>query len=410
MEAIALKLICSSSKAGDSLSQISELTGLTQDQVKEILGQATGLAPADLSMIFHMKQRGLSLDQISQRSFVELQVLEQFLPQEAPAVIKESVMGFEAQIEALSSQGLRPPEIGRALGINERAVLAYTLGSPYEGVSLTSKAPEPAPVYDRTPSTEEAKQPQRPQPTQTKPQHTPTFFYSCQGDTNQLHRVNLLTGEQSKHEVPHYQFKRWCRWSELPGGNLLITGGQYEYKDVVKIDTLREYAVSSQPPMHTARYSHAAVYHSQYVYVLGGLKGLKALGRCERYVCAESRWEKLAALPVAGESMSAVELHNSLYALGGRQADYLDTVQQLSLDSLTWQLMQLKLPQADYYFPCFKKDTEVYLVIKETLYSFTPLEVKPIKTIPEDCGCYSSYYSRGTLYYECGRGIGLTRL
>jgi lambda repressor-like predicted transcriptional regulator len=83
MEAIALKLICSSSKAGDSLSQISELTGLSIDQVKEILGQATGLAPADLSIIFHMKQRGLSLEQISQRFGVELQVLEKFLPQEA---------------------------------------------------------------------------------------------------------------------------------------------------------------------------------------------------------------------------------------------------------------------------------------------------------------------------------------
>jgi hypothetical protein len=70
--------------------------------------------------------------------------------------------------------------------------------------------------------------------------------------------------------------------------------------------------------------------------------------------------------------MSAVELHNSLYALGGSQVfRYLDTVQKLSLDSLTWQLMQLKLPQTAYDFPCFKKDTEVYLVIKRTLYSFT---------------------------------------
>jgi hypothetical protein len=372
--------------------------------VKEILGQATGLAPADLSIIFHMKQRGLSLDQISQRSGVELQVLEQFLPQEAPAVIKESVVGFEAQIEALFSQGLRPPEIGRRLGINERAVLANTLGSPDEGVSLTSKASERAPVYHRTP--EEAKQPQRPQPTQTQPQHSPTFFYSCQYRTNQLHRVNLLTGEQSKHEVPHYQFKDGCRWSELPGGSLLITGGG-DSRDVVRVD-VGTFAVSPQPPMHTARSLHAAVYHSQYVYVLGGV----GLRECERYVCAESRWEVLAALPVGGVGMSAVELHNSLYALGGDQGDvdYLDTVQQLSLDSLTWQLMQLKLPQAAFLSPCFKKDTEVYLVINKTLYSFTPLEVKPIKTLPEDIRCYSSYYSRGTLYYENGNGIGLTRL
>jgi hypothetical protein len=163
--------------------------------------------------------------------------------------------------------------------------------------------------------------------------------------------------------------------------------------------------------MHTARHAHAAVYHSQYVYVLGGYD-YRCLSECERYVCAERRWEVLAALPIAGVSMSAVELHNSLYALGGKgDRRDLDTVQKLSLDRLTWLHIQLKLPQAAYSFPCFKKDTEVYLVINQTMYSFTPLKVKRIKTLPERISCcFSSYYSRGTLYYEMGEGIELTRL
>jgi hypothetical protein len=116
----------------------------------------------------------------------------------------------------------------------------------------------------------------------------------------------------------------------------------------------------------------------------------------------------LTALPVAGVGMSAVELHNSLYALGGSQVfRYLDTVQTLSLDCLTWQLMQLKLPQAAECLPCFKNDTEVYLVINKTLYSYTPLEVKPIKILHKDISmCSSSYYSRDTLYYEDGDAIG----
>jgi hypothetical protein len=153
----------------------------------------------------------------------------------------------------------------------------------------------------------------------------------------------------------------------LPGGSLLITGGfdsdWAEMRDVVKIDTPREYAASSQHPMHTGRSCHASVYHSQYVYVLGSRE-------CERYSCAESRWEMLPALPVAGCYMSGVEVENRVYALGGlRCRDSLDTVQKLSLDSLTWQLMQPKLPQTAFVFPCFKKDTEVCLVIKKTLYS-----------------------------------------
>jgi hypothetical protein len=86
-------------------------------------------------------------------------------------------------------------------------------------------------------------------------------------------------------------------------------------------------------------------------------------------------------LPVAGTHMSAVEIKHCLYALGGWSRRELDTVQKLSLDSLTWELMQLKLPQADCYFACFKTDTQVCLVIKETLYSFTFLQVKPVKTL-----------------------------
>jgi hypothetical protein len=184
----------------------------------------------------------------------------------------------------------------------------------------------------------------------------------------------------------------------LPGGSLLITGGSPGVRNVVSVD-VRTFAVSSQPPMHTARCLHAAVYHAQYVYVLGGLNSDRFLRECERYVCAESRWEVLAALPVAGAYMSGVEVENSVYALGGSDGRRdLDTVQKLSLDSLTWQLMQLKLPPAARSFPCFKTETQVYLVIKNTLYSFTPFDVKAVKTLDKSIACYSSYYIRGTLY------------
>jgi hypothetical protein len=72
----------------------------------------------------------------------------------------------------------------------------------------------------------------------------------------------------------------------LPGGSLLITGGYPAVREVVKIDTLRENSVSSQPPMHTGRHYHAAVYHSQYLYVLGGFTEVRDLKECERYSCA----------------------------------------------------------------------------------------------------------------------------
>jgi hypothetical protein len=61
----------------------------------------------------------------------------------------------------------------------------------------------------------------------------------------------------------------------------------------------------------------------------------------------------------------------------------------------------VRFPQAVSWFPCFKTDTQVYLVIKETLYSFTPQKVKPITRLPGGSNrCSTSYYSRGTLYYS----------
>jgi hypothetical protein len=87
----------------------------------------------------------------------------------------------------------------------------------------------------------------------------------------------------------------------------------------------------------------------------------------------------------------------SLYALGGYDEVSLDVVQKLSLESLTWELMQLRLPFAGYGIPCFKlRDTEVYLVVNKTLYSFTAFEVRPLKTLIKDIRREfgTSYYCR----------------
>jgi hypothetical protein len=67
--------------------------------------------------------------------------------------------------------------------------------------------------------------------------------------------------------------------------------------------------------------------------------------------------------------------------------------------------MLLKLPRAARRLTSFKTDTQVYLMIEKTLYSFTPLQVKAVKTLDQSITCSSSYYSRGTLYYEWGARI-----
>jgi hypothetical protein len=105
----------------------------------------------------------------------------------------------------------------------------------------------------------------------------PTFIYSYESYTGQLHRTSLVTGEHSSHRVPSYRFNEGCCWSEVPEGSLLITGGMNgfdnEVREVVRIDTRREFAVAHCAPMLTPRFCHAAVYHTPHLYILGGYDG-----------------------------------------------------------------------------------------------------------------------------------------
>jgi hypothetical protein len=217
----------------------------------------------------------------------------------------------------------------------------------------------------------------------------PIFIYSYQHNTGNLHRTSLVTGKQTSHRVPSFRFRFGCCWSEVPGESLLITGAS-RVREVVRIDTRREFAAVQCTPMLTSRTRHAAVYHTPHLYVLGGYDGGTVLRECERYVCAENRWQALPSLPRACSCTSGVVVESSLYAIGGFNTLSLDFVQKLSLENLTWELMQLRLPYVGCSIPCFKlRDTEVYLVVNNTLCSFTTFEVRPLRTLTEDM---SSHY------------------
>jgi hypothetical protein len=136
-----------------------------------------------------------------------------------------------------------------------------------------------------------------------------------------------------------------------------------------------------------------------------------SLNEVERFVCAENCWERLPPLPTAYHSMSGVVVESSLdgqstpgpclYALGGWNKLAIDLVQRLDLRTLSWEVLQLKLPCAGYSL-CFKVGSGVYIVMHNNLYSFSPqtMEVKPYKTLSRVhyFSCGPSYYCRGTLY------------
>jgi hypothetical protein len=98
--------------------------------------------------------------------------------------------------------------------------------------------------------------------------------------------------------------------------------------------------------------------------------------------------------------MSGVVLKDSLYVLGGYATEYLDCIQQLSLDRLHWDLLPLKLPHKGRYIPCFKADSKAYFVIEKTLYMLLPLQVKKVKQLTQKIYSWrgASLYSEGHLY------------
>jgi hypothetical protein len=61
---------------------------------------------------------------------------------------------------------------------------------------------------------------------------------------------------------------------------------------------------------------HTAEYHFPHLFLNGG-EECSYLSECERYVCAENRWEALPSLPRACGRTSGVVVEDSLYALGG---------------------------------------------------------------------------------------------
>jgi hypothetical protein len=247
-------------------------------------------------------------------------------------------------------------------------------------------------------------------PKQLPKQHDPPFIYSFSlGYT--LCWTSLLTGETFSHSSLKYKVHLSCYYIELNGGRLLITGGEhYQVNEVVSsvgsFDTFREFAFTQLAPMLTARAGHSAVYHAQLLYVVGGYFKLaynsQPLGQCERYVCAENRWEALPPLPEACYTASLVVLEGSLYALGGYAGRLLDLIQRLRLEELTWEIMELRLALPSSGLACFKvSDSEVYLVCDRTLHSFTPCGLLPLKAVYLDIQCWDtpSLYRRGAIYY-----------
>jgi hypothetical protein len=236
------------------------------------------------------------------------------------------------------------------------------------------------------------------------------FIFSYHMYSNKLFKTNLTTQTEVTHN--YLYSNRNIHLCEISGGNLLLM--LEREKEVVSIDSLREFAVSHLPPMLFARTDLCSVYYARHLYLLGGFEGSvwerSEVSICERYVCDTRRWESLEPLPIPCAVVCAIEAEGSLYALGGNtRRTSLDVIQAMNLEILTWRVMEVRLPYLCLHFPCFKSgDNEVYFIMRKTLYSFLPNEqrIDKVKTLPDDISSFAgtTYYSQGTLYCSSRSG------
>jgi hypothetical protein len=268
--------------------------------------------------------------------------------------------------------------------------------------------------------------------TKVKEDH-PDFICGLFG--THLSFVEVASGMREQQQPLHkFNYKSNSRATAMPGGCLFVTGGvkndDTASKTVVKID-LSTFEASDHRPMRTARHSHSAVYHDHYLYTLGGENEGQTLDKCERYATAANRWEAIPPLPKAASSANAIGLEDSLYVLGGeysrgtgwggREGGVLSTIQKLNLASLTWELLELRLPMKCINIPCFVYDAQVHFINGDMFGRITPHGIREVNHLPairaksltfdsrpplphiEAVG--PCYYIRSTLHYaDCSKG------
>jgi hypothetical protein len=148
------------------------------------------------------------------------------------------------------------------------------------------------------------------------------------------------------------------------------------------------------------RHEHCSVYFDGFVYVIGG-----DIHTCERFSETEGSWQALNPYPGRARRASCIVLDRGLYVLGGASPTSLNSIQKLDLTSLTWEVLEVKLPYLTSGIPCFKLSPnapQFFFVIEMTLYTFkaSSSTVHRVKVLGQDINSLfgPSYYSKGVLY------------
>lgn len=230
----------------------------------------------------------------------------------------------------------------------------------------------------------------------------PQYIYSYNTRRNQITRTHFSTDEDTTLSVRLNKFDQESCWTELPGDNLVFTGGRLHPYQAVNVGLNRELAVTHLPNMSVPRVNHSILYHNRYLYVVGELKD----PACERYSIDKAEWQLLPNLPIpcTGISLIALEQTMCLYAIGGYRQK-IGSIQKLRLKDLVWEILAFPTHQFlnDFMLPVFKIDeSRAYFISNKTLFCFDPasVSISPVKQLAKSISRSNGTccYSRGILF------------
>ena len=143
---------------------------------------------------------------------------------------------------------------------------------------------------------------------------------------------------------------RWSGFAVLHDNSVLISGGK-ENKETGAKNTafllrLATGETQSLPNMLNGHSSHISLLVGRDVYVLGGKNQSNSTHNfCEVFHLQNFSWTSIAAMEYGRTCASGVHYSGRIYVLGGYQASVDNTIEEYTIQSDSWTLLQLRLPE-----------------------------------------------------------------
>lgn len=231
----------------------------------------------------------------------------------------------------------------------------------------------------------------------------PEYIYNYVKRTRKLSRLSLSSDKRTIFRA--IRFSAGGCLTPISKNLIIWTGGGVgASRKAVQLDTDRECAAIKLTSMVSGRSFHAAIRHTDYIYVIGGLNN-RPLQNCERLNLTYMTWEEISPLPLQCCHTSVIEQRGYLYALGGRSElnELTDLVQRLHFPSNSWSILAVKLPNPGSNLPVFKVDeAQICFILNTKLYTLK-VQCETLDLVKEIRGSYNStcgpsYFKDGFLY------------